>query len=111
MTTSPADPEPLSTEGAALLEAGYPLEAVELLRQGVASGEPAAPDLLFRAYLESGNWHAAAEWLAPLVAQGHVRFAGRLGMALVDAVARLHGGRFELDDARPGLVGRILLPS
>jgi signal transduction histidine kinase len=33
-----------------------------------------------------------------------------LGMALVDAVARLHGGRFELDDARPGLVARILLP-
>jgi TPR repeat protein len=84
MTTSPADPEPLSSEGAALLEAGYPLEAVELLRQGVAAGEPSAPDLLFRAYLESGNWHAAAEWLGPLVAQGHVRFAGRLGMALVE---------------------------
>lgn len=33
-----------------------------------------------------------------------------LGMALVDAVARLHGGRFELGDARPGLVARIVLP-
>lgn len=33
-----------------------------------------------------------------------------LGMALVDAVARLHGGRFELDDAAPGLIARIVLP-
>jgi signal transduction histidine kinase len=33
-----------------------------------------------------------------------------LGMALVEAVARLHGGRFELGDARPGLVARIVLP-
>ena len=33
-----------------------------------------------------------------------------LGMTLVDAVARLHGGRVELEDNRPGLVARILLP-
>lgn len=33
-----------------------------------------------------------------------------LGMALIDAVARLHGGRFELADNAPGLVARILLP-
>jgi signal transduction histidine kinase len=33
-----------------------------------------------------------------------------LGMALVDAVARLHGGRFELADHAPGLVARIVLP-
>lgn len=33
-----------------------------------------------------------------------------LGMALVDAVARLHGGRFELTDHAPGLVARIILP-
>jgi tetratricopeptide (TPR) repeat protein len=76
--------EPQSTEGRALLEAGRPYDAVEILRQGVATGEPSAPDLLVRAYLDSGNWHAAAEWLAPLVEQGHVRFAGRLGVAYVE---------------------------
>jgi tetratricopeptide (TPR) repeat protein len=76
--------EPLTAEGSALLQAGRPLEAVDVLRQAVASGEPSAPDLLVRAYLDSGSWHAAAEWLGPLVAQGHVRFAGRLGVALVE---------------------------
>ncbi|OJY39488.1 tetratricopeptide repeat protein [Pseudonocardia sp. 73-21] len=76
------DPEPLSTEGRALLDAARPYDAVDILRSGVAAGEPSAPDLLVRAYLDSGNWQAAAEWLAPLVEQGHVRFAGRLGVAL-----------------------------
>jgi signal transduction histidine kinase len=33
-----------------------------------------------------------------------------LGMALIEAVARLHGGRFELADNAPGLVARIVLP-
>ncbi len=33
-----------------------------------------------------------------------------LGMALIEAVARLHNGRFELDDNRPGLIARIVLP-
>jgi signal transduction histidine kinase len=33
-----------------------------------------------------------------------------LGMALVEAVARLHGGRFELADNAPGLVARLVLP-
>lgn len=74
--------EPLATEGAALLEAGRPLEAVAVLRRGVAAREPSAADLLVRAYLDSGSWHAAADWLEPLVAQGHVRFAGWLGVAL-----------------------------
>lgn len=76
--------EPLAAEGAALLRAGRPLEAVDVLRQAVATGEQSAPDLLVRAYLDSGSWHAAAEWLGPLVEQGHVRFAGRLGVALVE---------------------------
>lgn len=80
MTSLPV--EPLAAEGAALLESGRPLEAVDVLRQAVASGEQTAPDLLVRAYLDSGNWHAAVEWLTPLVEQGHVRFAGRLGVAL-----------------------------
>jgi len=77
-----ADPEPLSTEGRALLDAARPHDAVDILRVGVAAGEPSAPDLLVQAYLDSGNFHAAADWLGPLVAQGHVRFAGRLGVAL-----------------------------
>ncbi len=76
--------EPLAAEGSALLQAGRPLEAVDVLRQAVASGEASAPDLLVRAYLDSRNWHSAAEWLGPLVEQGHVRFAGRLGVALVE---------------------------
>ncbi len=84
MTTPAAATEPLSAEGAALIESGYPLDAVEPLRHAVAAGEPSAADLLVRAYLESGSWHAAVEWLAPLVAQGHLRFAGRLGLALVE---------------------------
>ncbi len=33
-----------------------------------------------------------------------------LGMALIEAVARLHGGRFELADNAPGLVARMVLP-
>jgi signal transduction histidine kinase len=33
-----------------------------------------------------------------------------LGMALIEAVARLHEGRFELADNAPGLVARIVLP-
>lgn len=77
--------EPLAAEGAALLRAGRPLEAVDVLRQAVATGEASAPDLLVTAYLDSGSWHAAAEWLGPLVEQGHVRFAGRLGVALAES--------------------------
>jgi len=33
-----------------------------------------------------------------------------LGLALIDTVARLHGGRFELADNAPGLVARLVLP-
>ena len=33
-----------------------------------------------------------------------------LGMALIEAVARLHEGRFELADNAPGLIARIVLP-
>ena len=33
-----------------------------------------------------------------------------LGLSLVDAVARLHGGRFDLGDNEPGLVARMSLP-
>ncbi len=33
-----------------------------------------------------------------------------LGLALVDAVARLHGGRLDLGDAGPGLAARLVLP-
>lgn len=33
-----------------------------------------------------------------------------LGMALVEAVARLHDGRFDLADNRPGLAARLVLP-
>lgn len=76
-------PEDLAVHGAALLAQGRPFEAVEVLRQAVAGGDTSAPDLLVRAYFDSGNWRAAADWLGVLVEQGHVRFAGRLGVALV----------------------------
>lgn len=95
-TPDPTSPtvEPLTAEGSALLRAGRPLEAVDVLRQAVASGEASAPDLLVRAYLDSGSWHSAAEWLGPLVEQGHVRFAGPLGVALVEL-----GDRARAEDA------------
>jgi Flp pilus assembly protein TadD len=76
-------PEVLAVEGAALLADGRPLEAAEVLRQAVAGGEPSALDLLVRAYFDSGSWRAVVDWLDPHVEQGQVRFAGRLGVALV----------------------------
>jgi tetratricopeptide (TPR) repeat protein len=74
----------LSATGAALLEAGRPDEAVEILRHAVAAAEPGADDLLARAYLDGGDWFAAADHLGRLVAHGQVRFAGRLGVALAE---------------------------
>jgi Flp pilus assembly protein TadD len=74
--------EPLSAEGAALIDTGRAVDAVELLLQAAASGEPSAGDLLVRAYLDSGAWRQAADWMIPQIEQGEVRFAGRLGVAL-----------------------------
>jgi signal transduction histidine kinase len=34
-----------------------------------------------------------------------------LGLSLAASVARLHGGRLELDDNRPGLVARLVVPA
>jgi tetratricopeptide (TPR) repeat protein len=76
-------PEDLAVEGAALLADGRPLDAAEVLGQAVAGGEPSALDLLVRAYFDSGSWRAVVDWLEPHVEQGHLRFAGRLGVALV----------------------------
>jgi hypothetical protein len=33
-----------------------------------------------------------------------------LGLSVVDAVARLHGGTFSMGDNRPGLVATLTLP-
>ena len=71
----------MSREGKDLLDDDRPGEAIELLRRAVAGGEPGAADLLARAYLDSGDWLGCIEWLGPHVAQGHVEFAGRLGVA------------------------------
>jgi len=71
----------LSREGKALLDDDRPEDAVDPLRRAVAAGEPGAPDLLARAYLDSGDWPGCIEWLGPYVEQGHVEFAGRLGVA------------------------------
>jgi Flp pilus assembly protein TadD len=69
-------------EGIALLRAGQTGDAIAVLRSAVAAGEPDAEELLVRAYLEGGSWHAAADWLGPRVRAGHTEFAGRLGVAL-----------------------------
>jgi tetratricopeptide (TPR) repeat protein len=74
----------LSATGAALLDAGRPDEAVDILRHAVAAAEPGADDLLVRAYLDGGDWFGAADYLGRLVEHGHVRFAGRLGVALAE---------------------------
>jgi Flp pilus assembly protein TadD len=76
-------PEDLAVRGAALLADGRPEEAAEVLRQAVAGGEPSALDLLVRAYFDSGSWRSAVDLLEPHVEQGDARFAGRLGVALV----------------------------
>jgi signal transduction histidine kinase len=34
-----------------------------------------------------------------------------LGLSLIAAVARLHGGHFELGDNAPGLIAAIIIPS
>lgn len=34
-----------------------------------------------------------------------------LGLALVDAIAKLHNGRFELGDAKPGLLAELIFPA
>jgi tetratricopeptide (TPR) repeat protein len=76
-------PEDLAVQGVALLAEGRPHEAAEVLRQALAGGAPSALDLLVRAYFDSGSWRAAADVLEPHVEQGDMRFAGRLGVALV----------------------------
>jgi tetratricopeptide (TPR) repeat protein len=85
----PEEPlERLSARGAELLATGRPFDAVEVLRHAVAAGERAAPDLLVRAYLRTRSWHSCVRWLGPLVERGHVRFAGALGVALVQVGER-----------------------
>ena len=86
-------PGRLSAAGAALLEAGRPDEAVEILRHAVAAAEPGADDLLARAYLDCGDWFGAADHLGRLVARGQ---AGRH-----DEPGWQFGlGRFLVDDGR-----------
>ncbi len=81
---------PLCAAGDALLRAGRPEEAVEVLRRAVDAGEPGADDLLARALLDAGDWHCAADHLGRLVGRGQVRFAGWLGVAL-DRIGDLEG--------------------
>src|SRR5690349_20038951 len=69
--SSPLPPvEPLSAEGAALIDADRAVDAVEVLLQAVAAGEPSAGDLLVRAYLDNGSWQQAVDWIMPQVEQG-----------------------------------------
>ena len=84
MSSPDRSPGPYSRQGLRFLERHEAFEAIEPLRRAVASGEPGAADLLVRAYLDSGSWSAAIEWLTPLVERGRVEFAGRLGVALAE---------------------------
>jgi Flp pilus assembly protein TadD len=88
MTSATSEPRPaaargpLCAAGDALLRAGRPDEAVDVLRQAVDAAEPGADDLLARAHLDAGDWPCAADHLGRLVGRGQVRFAGWLGVAL-----------------------------
>jgi signal transduction histidine kinase len=85
----------------------------------------AGGELVVRVAAGGGEVTIAVEDRGPGIAQGQRALAlkrfGRLdaarsmpgaglGMALVEAVAKLHGGRFELADNAPGLVARVVLP-
>jgi tetratricopeptide (TPR) repeat protein len=76
-------PEDLAVQGAALLAEGRPAEAADVLLQALAGGAPSALDLLVRAYFDNGSWRAAVDLLEPHVEHGDLRYAGRLGVALV----------------------------
>lgn len=60
--------------------------------------------------IPEGLRNAALRRFGRLDPSRHVSGSG-LGLALVEAVARLHGGSVELDDNHPGLVVRIILPA
>lgn len=95
------------------------------LRHGAAGGEVALRlDRVEDGRLEDGV-AIAVEDRGPGIAEGDrpqaLKRFGRLdsarstpgaglGMALVEAVARLHGGRLELADNQPGLIARLVLP-
>jgi Flp pilus assembly protein TadD len=84
MDQSPEDlAADLAVQGAALLADGRPAEAADVLLRALAGGAPSALDLLVRAYFDSGSWRAAVDLLEPRVQQGDRRYAGRLGVALV----------------------------
>ncbi len=90
------------------------------LRHGVSGGE-----ITLRLARANGDVAIAVEDRGPGIAEADrpraLKRFGRLdsarstpgaglGMTLVDAVARLHGGRVELADNAPGLIARIALP-
>lgn len=80
-------PEPLSARGALLLDADDDRhdEAVEVLLHAVAAGEPSAPALLARAYLDRGHRRAAIRLLEPRVRAGRADLALPLAEALTGA--------------------------
>ena len=82
--SSPGPPRPrrtgpLSREGKELLDDDRPGEAVDLLRRAVAAGEPGAPDLLARAYLDAATGRAASSGSGPTSRRGTSRSPGGSG--------------------------------
>ncbi|WEK46695.1 MAG: HAMP domain-containing sensor histidine kinase [Candidatus Andeanibacterium colombiense] len=59
--------------------------------------------------IAAGQRHEALRRFGRLDPSRHAAGSG-LGLSLVEAAARLHGGRIELEDARPGLLVRVILP-
>lgn len=90
------------------------------LRHAATGGEIAlslecSPDALRFAVADRGPGIPAADRAQALSRFGRLDQArslpgAGLGLALVESVARLHGGRLELGDNDPGLVATIVLP-
>src|SRR5690242_2797643 len=73
------DEESLTERGAELRDAERHAEAIPVLRQAVARGEPDAPRLLALALIELDDRPAARQVLSDAVDQGRVDLAGLLG--------------------------------
>ena len=114
-----ADPAPMPLHRELLSQAVANL-LDNALRHGAAGGS-----LVLRLSAGTGDVAIAVEDRGPGIAAADraqaVKRFGRLdaarsvpgaglGMALVEAVARLHRGRLELADNAPGLIARIVLP-
>lgn len=87
-------------EGGSRIALGVSREGEAVVISVVDDGPGIAPERTPDALRRFGRLDPARH------AEGH-----GLGLSLVEATARLHGGRVELADARPGLIVRLILPA